>query len=260
LIAVATINFVRKPAHYLIAGSLIVAASYAVIIAGSRAAWLFIPIVVMMLMFLYRKEISARGWRGISGVIVVLLVTIQVMQPGRVVTGIKQGMNDLKLYQEDPTVYSSFGARLNMWRNSLIMFSEDPVFGKGTGSYQAENKILIEKGVSYGKYVADFGNAHSIYFNTLAENGLVGVIAMLMGLIILPFRYFYRRWQISQSPEQYFYTLGGMISVIAFAWFGASETWVARNPFVNVYFMCMLVFMHSTSNVSSAQNIEQNKV
>lgn len=255
----AVLIFAKKKQHQLLSIALVISGVYSVIMSNSRAALLFIPLLALFLLVLFSKKITRNAWKVIGIITVISLFLIVFVQPNRVTSGLKVGIDNFRLYQQDPSEWSSWGARLNFWRNSLIMFSESPVLGKGTGAYQTENIALVEKGISHADYVVNFGHAHSIYFHTLAENGLIGVVVLVIALIILPFRYFYRRWKVSKNPEQSFYTLAGMICIVAFAWFGMSEMWLARNPFVNVYFMCMLVFMSSTASVFSGDNIEQNK-
>ena len=255
----AVLVFAQKTQHHLLSIAFVISGTYAVILSTSRAAQLFIPTIAVLLRVLFRKKITKGSWKIISVVTIICSLLIVFIQPNRITSGLKVGVENFRLYQQDPSEWSSWGARLNFWRNSLIMFSDSPILGKGTGAYQAENKILVEKGISHADYVVDFGHAHSIYFHTLAENGALGMLVMIISLIIFPFRYFYRRWKVADNAEQQFYTLAGMVSVTAFAWFGVSEMWLARNPFVNVYFMCMLVFMSSTANVFSGNNIVQNK-
>ena len=91
-------------------------------------------------------------------------------------------------------------------------------------------------------------NAHSIYFQTLAEGGLVGIAIMVTSLLILPLLFFYRGWQQLSSKDVQFYSLAGIVFIIAFTWFGASEGWLNRNPFVNSYSILIAVFMSSIAN------------
>ena len=50
-----------------------------------------------------------------------------------------------------------------------------------------------------------------------------------------------------------FYALSGMATIIAFAVFGLTEAWLARNPFVRTYLMSILVFMSSIAVVKASK-------
>ncbi|MGE5424563.1 MAG: O-antigen ligase family protein, partial [Syntrophothermus sp.] len=75
--------------------------------------------------------------------------------------------------------------RINRWASALRMFNDRPVVGFGPGTYQfqyapyqrAEEKTLIS--TNFG----DKGNAHSEYIGPMAEQGLPGVIFVVLVLV-----------------------------------------------------------------------------
>lgn len=72
--------------------------------------------------------------------------------------------------------------RINRWESALEMFYERPVFGWGPGTYQfyyakfqrPENLTIISTNAGDG------GNAHSEYLGPLAEQGVFGMLSMLI--------------------------------------------------------------------------------
>jgi len=72
--------------------------------------------------------------------------------------------------------------RINRWQSALRMFEDRPVFGYGPGTYQfeyapfqrAKEKTLISTNAG------DKGNAHSEYIGPLAEQGLPGMLIVLV--------------------------------------------------------------------------------
>jgi O-antigen ligase len=96
-----------------------------------------------------------------------------------------------------------------------------------------------------------FGHAHSIYFDVLATAGLVGLVGVLVLMQAVPFRMFYLPWLKENDPWLSFYALSGMTTIIAFAVFGLTEGWLARNMFVRTYLMCILVVMSSISVIKA---------
>lgn len=72
--------------------------------------------------------------------------------------------------------------RINRWTSALDMFYEKPIFGWGPGNYQfyyarfqrPENLTIISTNAGDG------GNAHSEYLGPLAEQGVLGMISILL--------------------------------------------------------------------------------
>lgn len=72
--------------------------------------------------------------------------------------------------------------RINRWQAALRLFEERPIFGWGPGTYQfvyAPFQMLKEKTI-ISTNAGDKGNAHSEYIGPLAEQGLPGLIIVLI--------------------------------------------------------------------------------
>jgi O-antigen ligase len=97
-----------------------------------------------------------------------------------------------------------------LWSRAMTAFREYPLFGIGTGNFsQIHTPILKQWRANQGrKYEpsADFGSdhAHSVYFNTLAERGAVGlsvVLALFLAWFISVARYM-PRWQVEAKAGE----------------------------------------------------------
>jgi len=228
--------------------AVVLAGGYASLLSQTRAAWLFVPILGVVLLFLYRQQLSKKSWLVI-GTVFILLAGLLSFQSNKIVDGIKLGIYEIKLYQKDASKGTSWGTRLNMWHNSWQIFKTAPLFGTGVGDYNADTRKLLAQGVTDADGFAERQtNSHSIYFQTLAEGGMVGIILLVSCLFILPLLYFYRHWQQASSTDIQFYSLAGIVFIVAFVWFGASEGWLNRNPFVNTYCILLAIFMTSIAN------------
>jgi len=173
--------------------------------------------------------------------------------------GIETGVAELELYQSQPDRPTSWGARLNMWRDSITFFKQHPILGIGIGDFKKERQRLMDEGKTFEDWT--YGHAHSIYFHALATTGLVGFIALLVCIIILPFLGLYRLWRQAVKGTERFYVLGGLTVVMAFAVFGLSEGWLVRNPFMNEYLLFSAFFMVSAySLLSHKQNSPGERV
>jgi O-antigen ligase len=222
------------------------AAIYASVLSGTRGAWILLPLLGAFVLWLYRRQLTRRAWAGVAAM--VLLFGFAAANTDTVRSGLESGAADLRTFMTAPAAETSWGIRLNLWRNSLFILKDSPLLGTGLGDFQHDMVAMTKDGRSLNPYVAGFSHAHSIYFHALATSGLLGFAALVIALFYLPFRYFHRHWSPAADPMVRFYSLGGMISLASFAVFGFSEGWLARNPFVVAYVMCMLVFMGGLAN------------
>jgi O-antigen ligase len=149
---------------------------------------------------------------------------------------------------EDPSQTTSWGLRLNMWRNAWIIFSQSPWFGVGPGDYEQAAKALVTSGGSYSTDPILYEQAHNTYIHTMAESGLFTMLAFAVGAQLLPLLAFLRHWRASQDHGFSFEVLGGAIVVLAFAIYGIGHAWMGSNNFVSVYLIFLLVFLYSLAN------------
>ncbi len=230
------------------------AATYASALSQARGAWLFVPVfmVVLVWTFLSRRS-SGRslGW----GMVVVMLsgMAVGLWQSDRIVERVELAASDLRTFTEDPGAETSWGIRLNLWRNSLLLARENPVFGGGLGDFQDHMMAMVEDGRSWNVWVAHYAHAHSIYFDALANAGIVGLAATVVGYLLLPLWFFRGILTTAQDSPARFLAMGGVVTVLAFATFGLSEALWTRNPFVNAYVVCMAVFLGGLSGEASSR-------
>jgi len=91
----------------------------------------------------------------------------------------------LKDEQED---VSTIEFRINNGVRSFELFLSSPFIGIGLGNYSSSNKDLIKFNYSFSKqskYSQDYAelvrnSPHNVFFHTLAENGLFGLISYLL--------------------------------------------------------------------------------
>ncbi|GEM_PF-1455968 len=226
---------------------------YVGLLSGCRTAWLFLPMITVYLLILYRKRLSKKNWQIFILGLVISSMLMGVAQSERLKLGFK-GLSDSAAAAFTSEVPSgTVGERLVMWRNSFLIFKDSPIFGTGMGDFKHDSIILLEKGLSYkNDFAVHSTNAHNIYFMLLAEGGLFGLTLLVFVLFVLPYRFVYGLWKKTSDKSVHFYALLAMISLVAFAWFGVSESWVNRNTIINAYCITLLVFIASAANRASA--------
>lgn len=246
IMVAAMVTVASRPVHFFLLGFAMVAALYACLMSATRGAWLLLPVVALILTWIYRSKLGRRGWTGIGATLCLLVALLAVWQPKVIIKPMATGIHEIERYLKDPNKAGSWGARLEMWGNSIKIWRENPWLGTGLGDFRHDSQVLVAKGESQNRYVAElFGHAHSIYFDALASFGALGILLLVAALLVLPWRHFYRYWREAAEPWQRFYALSGLLTVAAFAEFGLTEGWTSRNPFVNPYIIYIAVFASS---------------
>jgi O-Antigen ligase len=140
-------------------------------------------------------DVGARSWRRIERrtrgrlaggvVIVVVALVLALGLPGTVAHGWHQFISGAATPTQD--LRARFGTVSNngrtlLWRVAIHAFQAKPLDGQGAGTYQ----ILWNRGQPAYEYNV---NAHSLYFETLAETGLLGLVPLVLlfvgGLVAL---------------------------------------------------------------------------
>ena len=107
--------------------------------------------------------------------------------------------------------------RINRWQSALRMFEDRPVFGYGPGTYQfeyapfqrSEEKTLISTNAG------DKGNAHSEYIGPLAEQGLPGMLLVILSVVVF-ITTALRIYRRSPDPEVRMLSLSLMLALITY--------------------------------------------
>ena len=235
----------------------IFSALYAAVASGTRGAWILIPVYIALFGWLYRSKLSKAQW---IKAIIILLVTILMLSlwtPRKLELGIARAYTNVVAFIDDPKTQSSAGARLNMWRNSMIIWSKSPAVGTGIGDFQLDSERLILTKESLSIEVGKYSHAHNIYFDTLATLGLFGLIVLVIALFIIPWKLFIYFWRESDAPWIRFYALSGLLTITSYAIFGLSEGWLTRNPFINPYIIYLIVFLTSITTRNRLSNYER---
>lgn len=231
--------------HYLLGVLAVGLALSASVMSGSRGAWILLPVAIIWFLWIKRKSLGVIPL--VSIIIIGSLSVWGTLSLDQVNNRINTAVLQYKDYSQDPAKTSPVGARLEMWRDSIAILKANPLFGTGIGDFKNDRLQLFKDG--YSRLDAQFGHAHNIYFDVLATTGLVGFIGLLVFMQIIPFQMFYSFWMKESDSWIKFYALSGMTTIIAFAVFGLTEGWLARNMFVRTYLMSILVFMSSIAIV-----------
>ena len=111
--------------------------------------------------------------------------------------------------------------RLNRWASAIRMFETRPFFGYGPGTYQFEYAPFqqSEERTLISTNAGDRGNAHSEYIGPLSEQGVFGMVIVVIVFVysIVVAMRVYRR---STDKEVRMLTLGIMLGLITYYFHG----------------------------------------
>jgi len=111
--------------------------------------------------------------------------------------------------------------RLNRWASAIRMFETRPFFGYGPGTYQFEYAPFqqSEERTLISTNAGDRGNAHSEYIGPLSEQGVFGMVIVVIVFVysIVVAMRVYRR---SADKEVRMLTLGIMLGLITYYFHG----------------------------------------
>lgn len=239
LLLAAVLVFAKRWSTLLAGGALVLLGLVVVAAAASRNGLLFIPIGMAVVFGLLYRQVNLRHGVVLAAAVVIIVGLVAVSPNNVVVARVAAAVSHLT--SPDSAGDFNVGSRFEMWRDSLTMWREAPVFGIGLGDFERETERLIAEGRSNSTVV--FGHAHSIYFDALATTGLVGLVAMLWFAFWRPFHIGWCAWRTAVTPWQVFYATGIMLTVVGFLVFGLTEAWFSRNPMVRTYLMCLVIML-----------------
>ena len=226
----------RKLALWLAAGAVLGLGGS--LLSQSRGGWLALPLVWLAWMAgLWRGQGWAACRRQMLGLTLLLLVIgglLAALQLPQVERRLQLAHTEITAYEHDGEADSSVGQRLAHWRVAVIMGSERPLLGWGSG-YDTEKARLVATGQG-SPVVLAFDHAHNEWLDMFARRGLLGV-ALLAAWFALPLAIFLpgRRRAASESAAALAIRMTGLLLPVAYLGFGLTQVMFAHNSGHMVY-------------------------
>lgn len=229
---------------------------YASLASGTRSAWMTIILCALFLILIKSFQLNFRRNMILYTVIVVFssgiyLVNEQIIDDRVINTGkeVANVFNNLS----GPQQGGGLDARYSIWLDNLSMWRNNPVLGVGIGAYRKANEDLIKSGKSVSPH--RFYDPHSVYFSMLVVVGIIGFIVFLLCVIFLPLRFYWLCYRQSNEKEIRFIVLCGVITILAYCFFGITENWLGANVLVNAFFFYSGLFLANINSIKSQNNL-----
>ena len=154
---------------------------YALLLAGSLSAWVYLGAFVVLAAALYLRH-RERPHRDLLLYFVALLAGLLAMQ-WLVPVGWFEGATPAAtaaMRISDVAAATSTGMRLRLWGEAWSYFLQAPLLGLGYGQFAWHH--FMQLGTTSGTFVTGlFHHAHNIVMQLLAETGLAGAGAVVVG-------------------------------------------------------------------------------
>ncbi|CAE6701768.1 O-antigen ligase family protein [Paraburkholderia haematera] len=171
----------------------LVGGGYASYLSGSRGGWLAVPVFVVLLGMQYQWY--AHRKRLLIATLVIVIGAGSLLSTERIQKRLGEVTNDFSMLHQGED-YTSVGLRLQLWKASQLIFTHHPVYGIGKGRLVDELGLLAKRGEVKTEIVNE--RAHSDFFSTLAEMGVIGVMCLL--LFYFGISVYFWRHRLSNDP------------------------------------------------------------
>jgi O-antigen ligase len=148
-----------------------------ILLSQTRGVWVALIVSCLIVLFIYNYK-KAIGYLAVMIVLSASVFTASDSLRERAHSIITSARY---FYSEDDSL--KIPQRYHIWKGALVIFKDSPVLGTGTGDFRGDIIDLMEEGKLNKEYIPS--HAHSIYFQWLATQGIVGLLSLVALLTLL---------------------------------------------------------------------------
>ena len=209
------------------------------LLSTARGGWVALPVLLIVILYIYRHSLSKRFLLTFFGIIVVASIGISQMPNNRIMERINVAQKDIQLYLDKNNGNTSLGARFEMWKSALEMAKEKPLFGWGIQGATEKRKLDTKEKIVTGD-IGQFTHAHNQYLDDLSKRGVVGLLALL-AVLFIPLRAFMKKLNTTNDEVKLIATLG-VAHILSVMIYGLSQGFLVHNSGTIFYFFLTIVF------------------
>ena len=231
-----------------LAGFMSIMLIIAIILSYTRAAWLSL-IVTLIVYFIYSFRIKFYNVLLIGAGLVTLFMIFSSDIFMKLEKNRQDSATDFNKHIKsisNITTDASNLERINRWNSALRMWKQKPFLGWGPGTYQF-NYAPFQKSSEttiISTNAGDSGNAHSEFIGPLSEEGVFGMLAMVLIVITVIYRSSIL-YSTSKDPNIRLLTLGILLGLITYFVHGTLNNFLDTDKLSVPFwaFIAMLVSM-----------------
>ncbi|AOF53405.1 RfaL protein [Rodentibacter caecimuris] len=222
------------------------------ILSTARGGWVALPVMLMVVLWIYRRSLSKRFFLSLIGMFAVVVVGVSQMPNSRVMERLSLIQYDIVRYEKN-NANTSLGLRFEMWKSAVGMIKEKPVLGWGEQGATEKRKQDVETKVVAG-HIGQFTHAHNQYLDDFSKRGIVGLIAFL-AILFVPLFQFKRRLNSSSLETKLIASLG-IVHIFSVMIYCLSQGFFAHNSGNIFYFFLTIVFLAMLKQSEKRQPLE----
>ena len=227
----------------------------AFVLTQTRSGWLAVPFFLLFGVMIHMRQNNRMKLAGVFVIGLVLAAVVTLTVPGikdRVQLGEKEFTECITT---DSTKLSSICIRLQLWRSTIAIWEENPLFGSGSNGYFSE--FMKTEGVQRGlvsKVVANqWGEPHNDWLQALSSYGILGVLGLFF-VYFAPAAVFVKRMLRTTNEELRTYAAMGAAVCIGFAVFGLSELMFRGIRTMGFYTVIVAVYLALSTRIRGIEH------
>ena len=219
------------------------------LLSFARGGWVGVPILLLILIFLYRHLLSKKLLL-LGGITFLCIISVVLTTNNKLVNRLSEAQYELKLYLSGDDKVSSIGERLDMWKIGSKAFLEHPISGWSLKELDYYKKDLSDKNI-VTKASISFSHLHNQFIDELAKKGILGGVAIL-GIFLVPLCSFYRKQKkfLNNKKIKLLTTLG-IVHVLSTMSYCLTQAFLTHNSGNIFYFFVLFLFYAFMVNESA---------
>jgi O-antigen ligase len=152
------------------------------VLSGSRSTYVTLALLlpfVFLILFKWKKALALLGVVGFS-------FCLLFISSNFVANRVQSGLQEAVAYLDNPNPakedHGSVGARLEMWKASLLISKENPLLGVGWRNFQESTKPFVAQG-AISVSASQHPHPHNMYFESLVTTGALGLFFTIALLV-----------------------------------------------------------------------------
>jgi O-antigen ligase len=212
-----------------------------ILFSQTRGVWLALFASCLIVFFIYNYK------KAVVGLVLMTLLSVSIFASSDTLKQRAQSIvnSARNFYSEDKSIMKP--ERYDIWKGALLIFKDSPVFGTGTGDFEDDMNRLIDEEKIRGGIKRQ--HAHSIYFQWLSTQGMVGLISLLLLLASLT------HWGMGEIKRG---STGGYVIILAvflMATGGLTENNIGISKYFSAWCFTMGLFGGGSLSMSREKSI-----